>query len=130
MNLPNLTKHLKSSLEKQIESLVSQGKTKFYFREIIENAHITMGEAEDSLLPLLEKNKLEGSLELRCPECGADLGIYEKYTEIQKQINCEICSYEFPLSDDYLEIILEVKGDFFRSRKTSSSSCFRKTIQI
>ena len=126
--MSNQTKCSKTSLEKKIEIFISQGKNKFYLREMVEEAHISVREAEDFLIPLLGEDKIEGSLEVRCPDCGADLGTFKKYHEIPSELECEICGHKFSRSDDYLNIVLEVKGEFFRARKTSSPRHSEKTL--
>ena len=86
--------------------------------------------AEDFLIPLLEENKIEGRLELRCPNCEADLGTFKKYHEIPEEIECEICGHKFPRSEEYLNIVLEVTGTkFFRAQRISSTSSQKKTHQ-
>jgi hypothetical protein len=91
------------------------GRKSITFRELRKKADVSTEELEDFLLPLLgEEGVIEGKLEVRCPNCGADLGSYSKYTDIPKKNDCEICGHSIPFSDNYLEIVLEVKGDFFR----------------
>lgn len=128
-----MSSHIKSSknsLKRKIEEFLSQGRSKFYFREMVEEAHVSVRDAEDFLLPLLEENKIEGALELRCPNCEADLGTFRKYYEVPKEIECEICGHKFPRSDDYLNIVLEVTGTkFFRTRRISSTSHQKNTHQ-
>jgi len=117
-------------LKRKIREFISQGRNKFYLREIVEEAHVSMRDAEDFFIPILEENKIEGSLELRCPNCGADQGAFKKYHEIPPEIECEICSYKFSRSGEYVNIILEVKGKFFRAQKISPASHRQKTQQI
>ena len=117
-------------MKRKIKEFLSQGRNKFYLREIVEEAHVSMRDAEDFFIPILEESKIEGSLEVRCPNCGADQGTFKKYHEIPSEIECEICGYEFPRSDEYLNIVLEVKGKFFRAQKISTTSHRQKTHQI
>ena len=114
------TKSSQTSLARKIEEFVSKGRTKFYLREIVEEAKVSIREAEDFLIPLLERNKIEGSLELRCPNCGADQGTFKSYNEIPSETECEICGYEIQRSEDYADIVLEVKGGFFRAQISST----------
>jgi hypothetical protein len=93
---------------------VLQGKKEIHFRELKKKADVSTEELEDFLLPLLGEGMIDAKLELRCPNCGADLGSFTKYTDIPKENNCETCGHSNPFSDSYLEIVLEVKGDFFR----------------
>ena len=116
-------------MKKKLEEFVSQGRNKFYLREIVEEAQVTVVEAEDFFIPLLKENELEGNLEVRCPTCGADLGTYKRYPEIPEKLSCEICGTEFPRSDEYLNIVLEVKGKFFRAQKITSVSYTQETYQ-
>ena len=82
----------------------------------MKEANVSIQDLEDFLIPLLGEGKIEGKLEVHCPDCGADLGSFKNYEEIPKENDCEICGHSFPVSDDYLEILLEVKGGFFRGR--------------
>ncbi len=93
---------------------VLQGTKEIYFRELKKKADVSTEELEDFLLPLLGEGTIIAKLELRCPNCGAELGSFTKYTDIPKTNNCEACGHTNPFSDNYLEIVLEVKGDFFR----------------
>ncbi len=90
------------------------GRKSITFRELRKKADVSTEELEDFLLPLLGEGVIEGKLEVRCSNCGADLGSYSKYTDVPKENDCEICGHSNPFSDDYLEIVLEVKADFFR----------------
>jgi ribosomal protein S27E len=122
-------------LESNLRELLSQGNSKFYLRDFVEHAKVSLLEAEDFFIPLLKENEIEGSLEVRCPGCGAELGIYRKYLDVPEEITCELCGEEFPRSSDFLEIVLEVKGKFFRTREESPDSDWkkaheRKTAQV
>jgi len=127
--MPNQIKSSRSFLKRKIEEFVSQGRNKFYLHEVVEQTHISMREAEDFFVPLLEENKIEGSLELRCPNCGADQGTFKKYHQIPEEVECEICGFEFPRSDDYINVVLEVKGKFFRAQKNIPASHSKKINQ-
>jgi len=107
-------------LAKELKEFFLQGKKKFYLREIVEASHVSFSDAEDFFIPLLEKNKIEGSLEVRCPTCGASLGIYSRFPEIPEELTCEFCEKDFPKEIECLEVVLEVKGKFFRDRKRTS----------
>ena len=119
--MSNQTECSRSFLKKKIKEFLSQGRNKFYLHEIVEEAHVSVRDAEEFLIPLLEENKIEGNLEVRCPNCGADQGTFKKYHEIPPEMECEICGYEFLRSDEYLNVVLEVKGKFFRAQKIPSS---------
>jgi ribosomal protein S27E len=116
-------------LKRKLEEFISQGRNKFYLRDFAEEAHITIIEAEDFFMPLLKKSEIEGILEVRCPSCGASLGTYRKYFDIPEKITCEFCGEEFQRSDDFLEIVLEVKGEFFRSQERSIEPYRKKTYE-
>jgi hypothetical protein len=111
--LPNLRECSTNSSTNRIKSII-ESKPRIYFREILKEAKVSTQDLEDFLIPLLEEGKIEGSLEVHCPDCGADIGCFKKYKDIPKENECEYCGHSFPVSDDYLEILLEVKGDFFR----------------
>ncbi|UCD40414.1 MAG: hypothetical protein JSV87_02470, partial [Candidatus Bathyarchaeota archaeon] len=100
---------------------VSKGRNQFYLRQIVEEASVSLIEAEDFFLPLMKQKEIEGKLEVRCPKCGAVLGTFRKYPEIPQELTCELCDARFPTSSDFLEIILEVTGEFFRGPKRSSN---------
>jgi hypothetical protein len=89
---------------------------------MIQEIGVSLNVAEDFLIPLLEENSIEGKLELRCPNCEAQLGVFENYNQIPQENECDICSHQFPKSDEYLNILLEVKGKFFRARRISSEA--------
>jgi predicted RNA-binding Zn-ribbon protein involved in translation (DUF1610 family) len=97
----------------RIKSVI-QRKRRIYFRELLKEADVSTEYLEDFLIPLLGEDKIEGKLEVHCPDCGADLGLFKKYADIPKENECETCGHSNPISDNYLEILLEVKGDFFR----------------
>jgi len=120
---------LSNTLKRKLEEFISQGRNKFYLRDFAEEAHITIIEAEDFFMPLLKKSEIEGILEVRCPSCGASLGTYRKYFDIPEEITCEFCGEEFQRSDDFLEIVLEVKGEFFRSQERSIEPYRKKTYE-
>jgi ribosomal protein S27E len=113
-------------LESKLREFLSQDRSKFYLRDFVEHAKVSLLEAEDFFIPLLKENEIEGSLEVRCPSCGAELGIYKKYLDVPEEITCELCGEEFPRSSDFLEIVLEVKGRFFRTREESPESDWEK----
>lgn len=93
---------------------VLQEKKEIYFRELRKKADVSTEELEDFLIPLLGEGVIDSKLEVRCPNCGADLGSFPRYTNIPKENYCKTCGQSNPFSDNYLEIVLEVKGDFFR----------------
>ena len=107
----------RSILTRKLEEFLAQGKNKFYLRDVIEETRIPLVDIEDFFLPLLREDGIEGSLEVRCPNCGADLGSFKKYPEIPQELCCELCGTEFPRADEYLEIVLEIKGKFFRAQE-------------
>ncbi len=110
----------KSSSNERIKNVI-KGKQRIYFRELLKQANVSMQELEDFLIPLLGEGKIEGNLEIRCPDCGADIGSFKHYNDIPKENECEYCGHSFPASDDYLEILLEVKGNFFRDQYCTSN---------
>jgi len=113
-------------LESKLKEFLSQGRNKFYLRDFVEHANVSLLEAEDFFVPLLKQNEIEGSLEVRCPNCGAELGTYKKYLDVPEETTCEFCGEELPKSSDFLEIVLEVKGKFFRTREGSPGSDWEK----
>lgn len=115
------TNSLKTTLNETLKRFCSEGKKRFYLSEFTTQAKVSIREAEDFFLPLLKKGKLEGKLEVRCPSCGKDVEIYDRISQVPEEIECEICGYEFSKSMDYIEIILEVTGEFFRDQRCSSN---------
>jgi ribosomal protein S27E len=111
-----------NSLNKLLKKFCSEGKTRFYFSEFVEEGQVSVEEAEKFLIPLMGNGKIEGTLELRCPNCGKDLGIFKRVLEIPEENSCQICGYEFCRSTDYMEIVLEVNCDFFRSEQCRSNT--------
>ena len=117
------------SLVKKLEEFLSQGRNKFYLRDIVEEAHVPLVDAEDFFIPLLKENEVEGSLEVRCPNCATELGTFKRYPEIPEKLYCELCGTDFSKSSDYMEVVLEVTGKFFRAQKISPPSYNEKTHQ-
>ncbi len=124
----DLTKSSQNILAKKLEEYIQKGKNQFYLRDIVEETKISMVEVEDFVIPLLKQNELEGKLEVRCPNCSAELGIYKNYHELPPELECEFCGTTFPTSSEYMEIILEVTGKFFRA-SLSSTSANQKSIE-
>jgi hypothetical protein len=102
-----------TSLDKILRKFCLEGKARFYFSEFIEQGNVSVEEAEKFLIPLMGKGKIQGELELRCPNCGKDLGTFQRLPEIPQENICPICGHGFCKSFEYIEIVLEVKGDFF-----------------
>jgi DNA-directed RNA polymerase subunit RPC12/RpoP len=78
-----------------------------------------LSQVEDYFIPLLGTNRIEGKLEVRCPNCGKDLGVFNRLPEIPENIVCEFCGHGFSRAMEYIEIVLEVKKEFFRTQKES-----------
>lgn len=129
MNLPNQKNCSQTSLRNKLEEFLSQGRTKFYLRDITEEASVRLIDSEDFFIPLLKENELEGSLEVRCPNCSAELGIFKEYPQIPKELHCELCETEFSRSSDYVEIVLEVTEKFFRAQSNSFTTSYQKDDQ-
>jgi len=110
----------KNTLSETLQKFSILGKTQFYLSELVEEAKVSTREAEDFIIPLLKRDVLEGKLELRCPNCGKDLGTYNKISDVPDEIECEICGYQFNKSLEYIEIILEIKGKFFRTQRKTN----------
>lgn len=101
-------------MAKTLELFLSKGKNKFYLRDIVEESGLPLREVEDFFFPLLKENEVEGSLEVRCPECSSELGVYRQYPQIPSEIYCENCGSSFKKSSEDMEIIIEIKNKFFR----------------
>ena len=112
----------KSSLEDSLKRLKETRDTRFYLSDFAERNGISLRSAEDFFLPLLRANEVEGTLEVKCPHCGRGQGFFKRLSEIPDEFACEICGYDFPPSEECLEIVLEVKGKFFHARNLSSRS--------
>jgi predicted nucleic acid-binding Zn ribbon protein len=118
---------LNSSLSKLLKRFISEGKTRFYLSEFVEESNVPLSEVENYFVPLLGTNKIEGKLEVRCPNCGKDLGIFNRLPEIPESIVCEFCGYEFSKAMEYVEIVLEVKKGFFRVQEESCADSDRES---
>ena len=123
--MKHLNECLKNSLSKTLARYSLEGKSPFYLSEFVQDTKVSVREAEDFFIPLLRSGEIAGKLEMRCPNCEKDIGTFEKLSEIPEKVTCEICGYEFSRSLEYVEIILEVKGKFFRLQKSSPTS-YRK----
>jgi ribosomal protein S27E len=91
--------------------------------EFVQEANASIKDAEGFLIPLMREGKIKGKLEIRCPNCEKDLGTFGNLSEIPEEIECDICGYRFSRSLEYVEIILEVTGEFFRAQNGTSNSC-------
>jgi DNA-directed RNA polymerase subunit RPC12/RpoP len=106
-----------TTLEKILRLFISQGKKRFYLSDMTRESGVPLHEAENFFIPLLKENELEGKLEVRCPNCGAELGLYKTYPDVPKNLYCEFCGAEFSSQPEDLEIVLEVTGKFFRAQR-------------
>lgn len=113
---------LQTILSETLERFYAEGRKRFYLNDFVTEAKVPVHIAEDFLLPLLKKDKLEGKLEVRCPSCGKDIEIYDRLSQIPEEVECEICGSTLSRSMEYIEVILEVKGKFFRDQKSTSNS--------
>ena len=59
MGLQNQKESSRNSLTKKLEEFLSQGRNKFYLRDIVEEAHVSILDAEDFFIPLLKENEIE-----------------------------------------------------------------------
>jgi len=107
-------------LNETLERFCAEDRKRFYLDDFVIEAEVPMHIAEDFFLPLLKEGKLEGKLEVRCPSCGKDIEIYDRLSQIPEEIECEICSFTFLKSTECIQVILEVKDEFFRDQKCSS----------
>lgn len=78
--------YLQSSLKRKLRKFCSKGRTRFYLSEFAEEAKISILQAEDFFIPLFKANKVEGSLEVRCPNCGRDQGLFKTFPDIPEDI--------------------------------------------
>jgi DNA-directed RNA polymerase subunit RPC12/RpoP len=116
-------------LSKLLGKFYSEGKTRFYLSEIVEESSCSINEVEDFLIPLLGAGKIEGKLELRCPNCGKDFGLFNRYAEISDKITCEFCGYKFTKAMEFIEVVLEIKKPFFRGQENQSNNDKEKSQQ-
>lgn len=129
MNLSHQRNYL-ITLSNILNRFCAEGRNIFYLEELVDESKVPLNEVEDFLIPLLKKGTIEGRLEVRCPRCGRDQGFFKRLSEIPDRIVCDICRYEFLMSSEYVRIVLEVKGEFFRDQNCTSnhyrSDSFRK----
>jgi DNA-directed RNA polymerase subunit RPC12/RpoP len=109
-----------SSLSKLLRQFYNKGKIRFYLSEFAEESGRSMKEVEDYFIALLSTGKIEGKLELRCPNCGKDFGLFNRISEIPESITCEFCGHKFAKAMEYIEVILEIKKPFFRDQENIS----------
>ena len=113
------TNYLRTTLNKTLEKFCAEGKKRFYLSEFVAEAGVSIREAEEFFIPLLKKGVLKGKLEVRCPCCGKDFETYKRMSQVPEEMECEVCGCKFSRSVDYIEIILEVEGKFFRDQRRS-----------
>ncbi len=111
----------KNSLSNLLKKFYSEGKSRFYLSEFAEEAKCPAKEVEDFFIPLLGIGKIEGKVELRCPNCGRDFGLFNKISEVPKNVICDFCGHEFTVELEYVDIVLEVKKPFFRDQENIPS---------
>jgi DNA-directed RNA polymerase subunit RPC12/RpoP len=116
-------------LNSLLKQFISEGRTRFYLSEFAEESNCPIKEVEDYFIPLLGNGKIEGRLELRCPNCGKDFGLFSKISEIPKTVNCEFCGYRFASAVEFTEIVLELKKPFFRDHEIISDDTNRGRSQ-
>lgn len=129
VKLKHHNEYLKNSLSKTLTKYGSEGKSPFYLSEFVQDTKVSIREAEDFFIPLLRSGDIVGKLEIRCPNCEKDIGTFKNLSKIPEEITCEICGYEFSRSLEYVEIVLEVKGKFFRAQKSFSTSHRKDTYK-
>ncbi len=66
-------KYLPISLDK-LQALTKDRK-KIYFHEIMKALNVSAKQLDDFLIPLLGEGAIDGAIDLRCPDCGAELGV-------------------------------------------------------
>ncbi len=110
----SLPKPYSNSLTETLKRFIAEGKIVFYFDDLVKQSKVPRRYAEEYLIPLLKKDSLEGKIEVRCPRCRRDQGIFKNLSSVPKEFTCDICDLDFSMHREDLQIILEVKGDFFR----------------
>jgi len=91
------------------------------FEAILDKTNLPSEVVEKALLDCFQSGAAGGVLELRCPQCGKDLGEYKRLSEVPEKTICQICDTEVPRSFDYVELIVQPKTDhFFRTHKRSA----------
>jgi predicted nucleic acid-binding Zn ribbon protein len=118
------------SLGKLLGREYAKGTTHLYFDSILRQLNLPSEQVELMLLDYFQSGAVEGTLELRCPECGKDLGRFKKLREIPAETTCYICGAIVPQSFSYVELVVHLKsGTFFRGDKHSSASNIRTCIR-
>ena len=120
---------LRSTLNKLLRKFCREGKTRFYLSEFAEESNRPINEVEDYFIPLLGAGNIEGKLEVRCPNCGKDIGLFNRLSEIPENITCEFCGHNFSKAMEYIEMVLEIKERFFRDQESLSCSNNRESDQ-
>jgi DNA-directed RNA polymerase subunit RPC12/RpoP len=111
----------KNILSDLLKQYYHEGKTRFYVSEFAEESKCSIEEIEDFFIPLMGVGKIEGKIELICPNCGKDLGLFGKISEIPQNVSCGYCGHEFTKSEEYFEVVLEIKTPFFRPEEGLTS---------
>lgn len=119
----------KSSLNSLLKQFISKGRTRFYLSEFAEESNCPIKEVEEYFIPLLGAGEIEGRLELRCPDCGRDFGLFSRISEIPQNVTCEFCGHSFPNAMEYTEIVLELKKPFFRDQEIIPDNSNRERSQ-
>lgn len=111
---------LRTTLNEVLKRYAAEGKRTFEFHSLTDDVGVDPTKVEQVLLEYLLAGKLSAQVQPRCPECGKDLGKYNRTVEIPEEIRCEICDAVFPKVPEYLDIICSIQDlDFFRVKKST-----------
>lgn len=120
---------LTNSLLKTLRREYARGCKQLYFDSIVRESKLPSETVEKLLIDQFQSGVVDGSLMLRCPECGQDLGMYKRLTEVPEESVCYVCEARIPRSFDYVDLLVNLRSDtFFRKWKRQTPRANRPSL--
>jgi len=105
-----------ATLNEILRKYAAQGKRTFDLRSLFQDVGGNFKTLESTLIPYLLDGKMSARLQVRCPECGKDLGEFERISQIPDELECQACGTTFPRETEYLDVICTLSDiGFFRA---------------
>jgi ribosomal protein S27E len=106
---------LKATLDEILRKYAAEGKRTFDLRSLFQDVGGNIKTLESTVIPYLLSGKMSARLKVRCPECGKDLGEFERISQIPDELQCQACGTTFPRETEYLDVICTLADiGFFR----------------
>lgn len=113
---------MKGTLDEVLKKYAAQGKRTFELRSLFRDVGTDPKILERVILQYFLSGKISARLQPRCPDCGKDLGAFDRLSQVPEELHCEVCGATFPRDLEYLDVICTVTGiDFFRGTKSEGA---------